>query len=794
MKFGVRAKFIVVTTGILIFTIGIAAAISSHVFTEEYSKALQDKTFVVGENLRGQLNKLQNMGIPVQELVGFDKLCQDAVDQNGELAYAMVVDLDGRILFQNDTPENLRTVSDPATLQAVRSTRNTVQKYWESNEKFYDIFVPVFGRHGEHVATVRLGFPAKFVARRINRFVNYTILAFVISLAFAIILVIASSYIWISRPLGRLLAVIREIIKSGPGVKRRVEIHSRDEIGQLASAFNQMTAQLNESHEEITRYSEELELKVEERTARLAEINSRLQEDILERRRAEEALRESEKRYRELADLLPQPVYETDAKGNLVFVNRALTSCFGFSREDFAKGVNLLDVLLVKDRQRALEDLFSSMKMKKRIDREYTAIRREGSKFPLVISASPILRNDEVVGLRGIMLDLTEHKAAEEELVKMQRLESLGVLAGGIAHDFNNILGIILGNISLAELYLEPGSELNKLLTEAGGASLQARGLTQQLITFSTGGAPIKRTDSIKETLSEAVRFGLSGSKIKPVLRTAEDLWPVECDFGQIHQVIMNLIINAKEAMPDGGVIEVSATNKYLTAERNPFLKEGRYVILSIRDHGVGIPEEVLPKIFDPYFSTKQRGAKKGMGLGLTICYSVVKKHEGDILVESEKGRGTTFHVYLPASLAESPAAQLTEQAAPRFIGKGKVLVMDDEQMIRNMAIKMLTRLGYEVDVTKEGAEAVERYKQAAEQGSPFDVVIFDLTVPGAMGGVEAVKTLREQYPALRAVVTSGYSTDPVIADFTDYGFNAAIVKPFNLQKLGEVIQSVAQS
>ncbi len=791
MVLGVRAKFVLITVGILIFAIGIGSVVSRHVFLGEYSKALREKTFVVAENLRENLNKLQNMGIPVHELVGFERQCQDAVARFLELSYAMVVDPGGKILFQNDSSEALKEISRPDVLQAVSNASDSYLELWNGDEKYCDIYVPVFGLRDEHVATVRLGFPARYVSERISPSVSHSFLAFVVSLAFAVCLVVTCLHVWINRPLGRLLEVIREIIEGGPGTGRKVEVLSQDEIGQLASAFNRMIAELNSSHEKITRYSAELEEKVAERTARLEDMNARLQSDIVEKQRAQEALLESERRYRELADLLPQPVYETDPKGNLGFVNRALSGCFGYGREDFAGGVNLLDLVVEEDRTKILGDLYRNAETKNRIDLEYTAVRKDGSRFPLAISASLVFCDGAIAGLRGIMLDLTERKAAEEEQVKIQRLESLGILAGGIAHDFNNILTVIAGNVSLAESCLPPQSEASEILDEAARASRQAESLTRQLITFSTGGAPVKRTDSIKETLHDAVRFGLAGSKVKADVQTDPDLWYAEFDVGQMHQVITNLVVNAKEAMPDGGVVSVSATNEFVPAGRNPSLKEGHYIRISIRDGGVGIPAETLPKIFDPFFSTKDRGSQKGMGLGLTTCYSIVKKHEGDVVVESEPQRGTTVRVFLPALSPPAPERSAAKKAEPAPAGKGRVLMMDDEKTILKMVGKMMNRLGYDVETAQEGAEAIERYRLAKEQGVPFDVVILDLTVPGGMGGLEALKTLREMDPGLKAVVTTGYSNDPVVSNHADFGFDAAIIKPFRLRELGDTIQSL---
>ena len=380
---------------------------------------------------------------------------------------------------------------------------------------------------------------------------------------------------------------------------------------------------------------------------------------------------------------------------------------------------------------------------------------------------------------------IAEKQRIEEELFRTRHLESLGILAGGIAHDFNNLLTAIMGNTSLAKMFTEPGSKIYARLEEVEKASLRARDLTQQLLTFSKGGAPIKKVTSIADVICDSSRFALRGSHARCKFTIMEDLWPVEVDEGQISQVISNLAINADQAMPEGGVVEIRAENVTLLKGQVVTLEPGRYIRLSITDSGIGIPKDHLNKIFTPYFTTKQRGS----GLGLATSYSIINKHGGVIIVESEIGRGTTFNIYLPASGKEIPEKE--KKSMTTITGSGKILVMDDEEFIRNTAGEMLATVGYTVGYADDGAEAIDLYIRARESGEPYDLIIMDLTIPGGMGGVEAIQKLLEIAPDAKAIVSSGYANGPIMADFKEYGFKGVIAKPYRADELCKVVQNV---
>jgi PAS domain S-box-containing protein len=379
--------------------------------------------------------------------------------------------------------------------------------------------------------------------------------------------------------------------------------------------------------------------------------------------------------------------------------------------------------------------------------------------------------------------DITERKTLEDEMIKAQKLDSLGIFAGGIAHDFNNILTTILGNVSMAKLGLLPEDAMLGMLEEAEKASLRAQMLTKQLLTFSKGGAPVKKITSVREIVELSPSFVLRGSNSLCEISIAADLWSAEVDAGQISQVINNLVINANQALPQGGTIRVVAENLILDQQFVLPLSPGRYIKVSITDKGMGIAQEHLINIFDPYFTTK----KDGSGLGLASSYSIIMKHSGHISVESELGVGTTFCIYLPAS----DKTQVNRLETHLIRGQGKVLVMDDEESLRKMMGMMLGQLGYEVDMANDGAEAIEIVRQAKASGAPYVAAILDLTIPGGLGGKDTIGELLKIDPALKAIVFSGYSDDTVLANFEQYGFKGMLAKPFTSLSMGKVLHDV---
>ncbi len=462
--------------------------------------------------------------------------------------------------------------------------------------------------------------------------------------------------------------------------------------------------------------------------------------------------------------------------------NQALADMSGFTVKELI-GMDGLKLIAPNSLELVLQH------MKNGYDKRYEieGIRKDGTIFPLSVRGKTIQYKGQTVRINEFR-DITERKFFEQEQLKMEKLESLGVLAGGIAHDFNNILTGIIGNISLAQMYVGTDAKASKALAEAQKASARATELAFQLLTFARGGEPIKKLVSIRQLINETVSLVLHGSNVKEEVDIPDSIRAIEADEGQLSQVLHNIFINATQAMPGGGILSISAQDVIL-AESNPFaLRPGSYVRLKINDQGCGIPAADLKKIFDPYYTTKS----KGNGLGLASVYSIISRHGGHIAASSVVGRGTTFTIHLPAS-SEQNASAVSGNDTPIDCehSGGSILVMDDEEMIRDMAAQMLEYLGYQATTCRDGAEALASYQSALESGSPFAAVIMDLTIPGGMGGKEASRRILDIHPQACLIVSSGYSNDPIMSDFGNYGFAGAVAKPYVIAKLGQLLKSL---
>jgi PAS domain S-box-containing protein len=519
--------------------------------------------------------------------------------------------------------------------------------------------------------------------------------------------------------------------------------------------------------------------------------------DITRQKETEHQLEAEKERLAVTLRSIGDGVIATDTAGRIVLMNQVAEDLTGWTQAE-ALGLPASQVFAIYQEQsgQRCEDPVAQVIQSGQtvgLANSTMLLSRDQRALSVAASSAPIIDGGgQVLGVVLVFRDITVRKQMEGELLKVEKLSSLGILAGGIAHDFNNILTGILGNISLAMLSAKEGESLLPRLAEAEQATLRARDLVQQLLTFAKGGAPVKEVASLAEIIQESANFTCRGSQVRPVCEFVDDLKPAEVDPAQISQVIQNLILNAVQAMPTGGTIRVTAQNVTLCPDSGLPLTPGHYVKIGVHDQGIGIPKAYLHKIFDPYFSTKQ----KGSGLGLATAYSIVKNHDGYMTVDSEPGKGTVFHLYLPASGQPVPRAR--PPACEPVAGRGRVLVMDDDDTVRSVAGKILTHLGYEVEFALDGEEALRLFAHAAFAGRPFDAIIMDLTIPGGMGGKETIQRLLDLAPDARAIVSSGYADDPIMTHYQEYGFKGVIRKPYRVtafsQELARVLAASPES
>ncbi|MCX7913477.1 MAG: PAS domain S-box protein, partial [Thermodesulfovibrionales bacterium] len=516
--------------------------------------------------------------------------------------------------------------------------------------------------------------------------------------------------------------------------------------------------------------------------------------DISERKRAEKALFEEKELLSVTLRSIGEGVISTDIKGKILLMNKMAEKLSGWSLEEAYKSPVYQILKIVDFNSKGYsEDILTYIYNESKEDSfsysgKYKLIDRDKNQKPILFNISPVKDEEsKVIGAVLTFKDITDLVRLEEEILKSEKLEAIGILAGGIAHDFNNLLTGVLGNIQLAKIHLGTEHPAYKRIEAAEKAIDRSISLTHQLLTFSKGGAPLKKPSSIEQIIKDSAIFSLRGTNIKCEFDFSEDLLPVEVDEGQLSRVISNLVINAVQAMPFGGTININIKNVEVRRANNLPIKDGQYVLIEIRDQGIGIPEENLGKIFDPFFTTKEGGS----GLGLAVVYSIIKNHGGHIQVSSKVNEGTTFQIYLPSIKVKSQSLKKTEEDDSFIRGKGKILVMDDEEIIRDLAREILNHLGYECFLCKDGKEAFEIYKEAKEKGDPFDAVIMDLTIPGGMGGKELMSQLLQYDPKVKAIVSSGYSSNPVMALYRDFGFAGVIRKPFRIKEFSEVLHQV---
>ena len=504
-------------------------------------------------------------------------------------------------------------------------------------------------------------------------------------------------------------------------------------------------------------------------------------------------LKESEELYKFLYNNYPEIYLTLDSNSNIISVNEFGCLELGYSIEDlFGKPIS---TLVYSPDSEIISNSINKLLKNSSIENDLVEVRllnKRNENLWTKIKIKSTFKNGEKI-LILVCEDISKLKLMEEKLINAQKLESLGVLAGGIAHDFNNMLTMIMSNVSLAKLKLEEKSEpknidsIIELLTQAEKNTFNTKQLTQQLLTFSKGGKPRKKLSSrLEKIVEDNSKIATRGTNANCSFNFSEGLWALEIDEGQIGQVINNLVINATEAMSNEGKIDINLQNIEINTDEVPELKSGKYIKISVKDEGAGIEEDNFTKVFEPYYSTKQ-GSN---GLGLSVTYSIIKNHDGHIEVNSEIEKGTEFVIYLP-SIGAIHTPEDVDQQSKAVAGSGKILFMDDEEQIRNIADKILSKLGYDVTCVSEGKELLNVYDEHNDKNNNFDLVIMDLIVKNGLGGLETIKLLLEKHPNAKAIVSSGYSNESLMSEYQKYGFVECIMKPYTVKEFSSKINSV---
>lgn len=564
--------------------------------------------------------------------------------------------------------------------------------------------------------------------------------------------------LWLIRPLEQMTFMAEAISRgeSAPGIKSS----AIREIEYLAKAFQRMDQKIAKREKALKETAEALRVERERLAVTLGSIGD--------------------------------GVISIDINETIILVNRAAEEMTGWSEAEartrpFSEIFCLVNPKTGRQDRNFVQQVQSLENPTGQVN-DTLLVSRDGTRRNITGSGSRIYdEKDEAIGVVFVFHDVTDLLRMEQDRLRVKQLESLGTLAGGIAHDFNNILAAILGNINLAMVKSSNLDEqFDDYLDSAAKACLRAKGLTAQLLTFAKGGSPVKKFASIDEIVMESADFVLHGSKAACTYHIDDQLWRAEVDKGQISQVVQNLVINADQAMTHGGEIVIRCENCHLHAIHEEFAKKHeRYVKIIVSDTGAGIPADIVEKIFDPYFTTKKRGS----GLGLAVCHSILAKHDGGITARSTQGVGTAFTIYLPATESDQVESVATEEAISKDMAHVKIMLMDDDNMVRIVGGEMLKHLGHEVVLACDGQEAILQYTSCRESGEPVELCIMDLTVPGGIGGKEAAEQILAIDPKARIIVSSGYSNDPVMANFQSYGLAGAMSKPYMLQDMVKGIE-----
>ncbi len=705
----------------------------------------------------GNIHSIIAVGIDVERMAKHSAAAQPNKD-----VVITLFDRNGTIIFNSHNHEKLvgKNIFGSAMWNEIKG-KNGEGLY---NGTDYDgiesiiAFKPLIGTSGRGDGYVAAGIERGSAIKSANRYLGQSLIGIVIGTALAFLFGLFFGHRSILRNVNSLVNAAESLAEGNMGI--RTDITGKtEEFKRLSNAFDMM--------------SEKLQQRMEAQKA------------------AEKALFDEKEQLMVTLRSIGDGVITTDSSGFVLLMNTMAEVLTGWGQEE-AEGKPLEEVFHIiheETRERSPNPLGRIKEGGKTSELSSNAIlvRRDGIELIISDSCAPIIGNDNnIIGAVLVIRDITDKRKLEDDIIKAEKLDSLGLLAGGISHDFNNLLTAILGNISLASRDLKMESPVMDMLSKAENAALRARDLTSQLLSFTTGGFLQKKTVAISGMVREITEFVLSGSNVSCEFMLPDDLLDVEIDKGQLTQVINNLVLNAIQSMEGGGRIIVNGENVDIGAGSQIPLPPKRYVRISIKDHGSGIPDSHIEKIFDPYFTTKEGG----IGLGLASTYYIIKRHEGYITVDSTPGAGTTFHIYLPSSVLKAP---VKEDRHGRFTGTGRILIMDDEPMVRDIGKSILAHLGFQADTSVNGHEAVARYDEAMKSGMPYTAVILDLTVPGSMGGREAAEIIMRIDPSARILASSGYSNDAAMTDFKSYGFCGVIPKPYIIDEIQKVLADILQ-
>jgi PAS domain S-box-containing protein len=722
------------------FALIVSTIVLSGVIAWNEGIALKNSQTANAQSLASFIAKLSKDALVMKDGIQLDAIVNEAAKE--DIVYALVLDERDRILTSQFASINYRSPRFTAVLSGLPRDIELpdIIEAVKKKESISEISAPVMFDFMP-IGKITIGISDYRIRQQIEKSILFVIaINLAVALVLGVVLFVASKKIVLD-PIAELARATSTL--GGGDLSVRVNVETAGEIRSLVDSFNQMLGDL----EKATVSKEHMD---------------------------------------KIIDSMIDTLIVVSVDRRILMANSAALALLGYEEKELAGrpfGIVMGDGPAKSD---WIMDEILSKGFIGNLEAEYRT--KDGRQISMLFSGSTTPGKHNVTEIVCVAKDITKIKELEEELQKLRKLESVGVLAGGIAHDFNNLLQGVFGFISMAGISIDDRGKALAALEKAEKALNTAVSLTGQLLTFSMGGKPVMKRIALPSLIGNSVGFAMSGSNSDSRITVAEELWQVEADPGQIGQVIRNVVTNAREAMPGGGTVEISAGNVDISTGATPLLPEGgKFVRIAVGDSGTGISGKHLPRIFEPYYTTKP----KGSGLGLATSFSIVRNHGGAIDVKSEAGKGSTFSIYLPASEAGVALPEEHRASAAASGRKGRILVMDDEEQVRDVAMGLIDALGHTAECAENGEVAIEKYREARRSGTPFDIVILDLTIRGGMGGEEAIGKLREIDPDVTAIVSTGYSDNPVVSKYRSYGFSTYLNKPYTIRTLKESLDSL---